>query len=805
MIYLDRPLRKCEIVLAGAVTTNQWDITAHFFDQIPQSTTTLQRGGVQKSNSNNTTDVSIVDAVGQQGIVRNIRLITMHNKDTASSTITVKIDDSGSETILIKQTIAAGESLVYEDGRGFEVLSPITAPFVDTTPLVRGSLDATKLLRIEVDGLTTGTTRTWTALDADIVVAGSSSALTSGRVAYVTTGGLLTTDADLLFDGTTLTANTVDINGGAVDGTVIGGASAAAITGTTITANTSLTVHSVTSTGATGTGNIVFSASPTFTGTITAAAANFSGAVSTGTFAATRTGVGDVATFTTTAGSSRVGYFYADTQYVAFSSGAALLNNSYVIDVTNGTLIHKAGGNLVTTTSSTGVAITGTLSTTDIATVGNGTTGYLKINSGNTVLPALSNGDGIYQGRSAYGALIAGKGSSYDFYLINGAGSTVMEVPTGTVNVAFYGNVTLGDAAGDSHAINGNASLLAGKSITYVGAPTTAFVTPEDNSVGAAISGSAAGRLLVNGTTEVARWTSTGLGVFCTPGVAFEVNKSSAGSTLFGLFNNADNTNAASHCAVFIGVGGSSGGDPLIRFSVSGVGEWALGQDNSDSDKFKLSRGNALGTNDYLTIDTNGNVSMGATTLTGALTYGGVTLSNSVTGTGSMVLSASPTISGTITASGGQIAFPATQSASADANTLDDYEEGTWTPGLSFGGGTTGITYAGQSGHYTKIGNKVTAWFYIELSNKGSSTGAALLTGLPFTIANVNSQYGAGGGLSYWANLTATVVYLGVRGVINSTTATFTGATAATDTLAEASDAAFANDTMINGCITYRV
>lgn len=79
------------------------------------------------------------------------------------------------------------------------------------------------------------------------------------------------------------------------------------------------------------------------------------------------------------------------------------------------------------------------------------------------------------------------------------------------------------------------------------------------------------------------------------------------------------------------------------------------------------------------------------------------------------------------------ILFNPTQSASADANTLDDYEEGTWTPGVSFGGGTTGITYNTQSGSYTKIGNRVFFRGSINLSSKGSSTGSALITGLPFT------------------------------------------------------------------------
>lgn len=85
------------------------------------------------------------------------------------------------------------------------------------------------------------------------------------------------------------------------------------------------------------------------------------------------------------------------------------------------------------------------------------------------------------------------------------------------------------------------------------------------------------------------------------------------------------------------------------------------------------------------------------------------------------------------------VKFDATQNASADANTLDDYEEGTFTPGVSFGGGTTGITYSVQVGHYTKIGNRVIFSLKVTLSNKGSSTGTTLGTGLPFTSANVSN------------------------------------------------------------------
>jgi len=75
----------------------------------------------------------------------------------------------------------------------------------------------------------------------------------------------------------------------------------------------------------------------------------------------------------------------------------------------------------------------------------------------------------------------------------------------------------------------------------------------------------------------------------------------------------------------------------------------------------------------------------------------------------------------------------------AAANALDDYEEGTWTMGVSFGGASTGVTYNLNTGAYTKVGNKVTVTGFLQLSSKGSSSGVAKITGLPFTIpANLN-------------------------------------------------------------------
>jgi hypothetical protein len=85
----------------------------------------------------------------------------------------------------------------------------------------------------------------------------------------------------------------------------------------------------------------------------------------------------------------------------------------------------------------------------------------------------------------------------------------------------------------------------------------------------------------------------------------------------------------------------------------------------------------------------------------------------------------------------GQLAFPATQNPSGDPNTLDDYEEGGWTPVIAFGGASTGVTYgAATLGRYTKVGRTVFISCVVTLTSKGSSTGSATLTGLPFTSIN---------------------------------------------------------------------
>ena len=128
----------------------------------------------------------------------------------------------------------------------------------------------------------------------------------------------------------------------------------------------------------------------------------------------------------------------------------------------------------------------------------------------------------------------------------------------------------------------------------------------------------------------------------------------------------------------------------------------------------------------------------------------------------------------TPTTSGFGITFPATASGSTDANTLDDYEEGTFTPALVRSGVT--FTYTSRSGNYIKIGNIVITDFTMNLSTHDGSTGSAVtsISGFPFTSSstqagsfmmfnnNTGTQVGAGRG----DNLTTTV------GVMTATIAT---------------------------------
>ena len=91
----------------------------------------------------------------------------------------------------------------------------------------------------------------------------------------------------------------------------------------------------------------------------------------------------------------------------------------------------------------------------------------------------------------------------------------------------------------------------------------------------------------------------------------------------------------------------------------------------------------------------------------------------------------------TPSASGAGISFPAAQSASTNANTLDDYEEGTWTP--SQGAGLTVVGAFSSSGTYTKIGNLVSLYgTVIGATSIATTAGTIMFQAMPFSAAGIS-------------------------------------------------------------------
>jgi hypothetical protein len=137
---------------------------------------------------------------------------------------------------------------------------------------------------------------------------------------------------------------------------------------------------------------------------------------------------------------------------------------------------------------------------------------------------------------------------------------------------------------------------------------------------------------------------------------------------------------------------------------------------------------------------------------TTALVDGSVTSAklNSKTGTGAAALASLPSFTTTIgvggataSASGSGITFPATQSASSDANTLDDYEEGTWTPTA------VNVTTAGSVsyyGWYVKIGRLVYIGVKISMGSGASFTStlnSSYFSNIPFSVSS--NEHSVGG------------------------------------------------------------
>lgn len=143
---------------------------------------------------------------------------------------------------------------------------------------------------------------------------------------------------------------------------------------------------------------------------------------------------------------------------------------------------------------------------------------------------------------------------------------------------------------------------------------------------------------------------------------------------------------------------------PTFTGNVAGITKTMVGLGNVDN-----------------TSDVNKPVSSAQqTALNGKLSLTGGTLTGALNGT-------TITTTGAINANGGQIKFPATQNPSADANTLDDYEEGIWTPTDAFGV----VSFTSSTGRYIKIGNFIMAQFDFTVSSNSNGTYITIYTPIP--------------------------------------------------------------------------
>jgi len=156
----------------------------------------------------------------------------------------------------------------------------------------------------------------------------------------------------------------------------------------------------------------------------------------------------------------------------------------------------------------------------------------------------------------------------------------------------------------------------------------------------------------------------------------------------------------------------------------------------------------------------------------------GVALTGNVSVTGNVTVGSTIGVgNATPSTSGAGITFPATQSASSDANTLDDYEEGTWTPTTS----TAGYTISTSSGVYTKIGRLVHCRFNVTFSAVPAANSSLALNNYPFTNSSVATP-GSGRdnqstGAIYVCHIDPSVTTGGLNsysGVANGSARTFT-------------------------------
>jgi hypothetical protein len=629
------------------------------------------------------------------------------------------------------------------------------------------------------------------------------SSLTSGRVVYTTTGGALTDSANLLYSGTDLTVYGLTVGRGAsglANNTAVGASALAAVTSGN--SNTAMGQGSLSgnTTGASNAGFGQATLNANTTGNYNTAVGgstlprNTTGSANTAvgtsalefnTTASNNTAVGYQAGYsnTTGAGNTAVGYqsVYFNTtgtQLVAHgfqalhsnttgNNNVAVGHRALFLNTTGGENIAMGFGSLDANTTATGNTALGH------DTLGANTTGASNVAVGyhallsNTTAPGntavgyqagYSNTTGQNNVVVGFQALLNSTTASnltavgWSALKANTTGpensafglNALFSNTTGGQNVAVgqqalqanttaSNNTAVGFQAGFSNTTGVNSVYLgigAGRSVTTASDNCMAGYYAGESTTGGGNTffGKLAGNAVTSGTknTIIGSYNGNQGGLDIRTASNYIVLSDGDGNPR--LWNNATATYSAQGLQFVASAGGESNGFASIR----------VADNQSVSTDARLMIGNANGAYANLRLISNSTSVLALDSVVGSTSASIDMLLNVNGGKIGMGL-------GSINASGGVlqlasgITFPATQSASTDANTLDDYEEGTWSPTI-----TNAASYSTQVGRYVKIGKLVyiNADIVCSYTNTGSTT--VRIGGLPFVIENVTAMYPVG-------------------------------------------------------------
>lgn len=126
---------KIQVVLGGSVTTNQLQCLCTY----KVYTTTTTTDGKVAINTNNTTDVDLAGAPAS-GETYDIQNINIYNNDTVSQTVTIKLDVSGTETILYKGVVGVGDVISWSAESGWKNTSNNIQPLLNNKFCISGGL-----------------------------------------------------------------------------------------------------------------------------------------------------------------------------------------------------------------------------------------------------------------------------------------------------------------------------------------------------------------------------------------------------------------------------------------------------------------------------------------------------------------------------------------------------------------------------------------------------------------------------------------------------------------------------------------